>query len=125
MGAYSREAPSWRMAPVAMTTSSLWTLRAMPPQVPTRTKVCTPMAWSSSIAITAGLEAPGGAGLGDGVGGAVLLRGGIGRPVRLLLPRNLEPGAGSRRAVFADVGVSVIAILNAMRALGFGRKGKV
>ena len=28
-------------------------------------------------------------------------------------------------AVFADVGVSVIAILNAMRALGFGRKGKV
>lgn len=28
-------------------------------------------------------------------------------------------------AVFADVGVSVIAILNAMRALGLGRKGKV
>ena len=53
MGAYSRLAPSWRTAPVAITTSSLLTGRAMPPQVPTRMKVSAPMLCSSSMAITA------------------------------------------------------------------------
>lgn len=53
MGAYSRLAPSWRTAPVAITRSPLWTSNLMPPQVPVRTKVSAPMAWSSSRAITA------------------------------------------------------------------------
>ena len=42
-----------RTAPVATTTSSLFTSRAMPPQVPTRMKVSAPMLCSSSIAMTA------------------------------------------------------------------------
>ena len=53
MGAYSREVPSIRTAPVAMTRSLLWTGRAMPPQVPVRTKVSAPMAASSSMAMAA------------------------------------------------------------------------
>ena len=53
MGAYSRLAPSWRTAPVAMTRSLLWTSSLIPPQVPVRTKVSPPMAQSSSKAITA------------------------------------------------------------------------
>ena len=35
------------------TRSSLWTSRAIPPQVPVRIKVSAPAAWSSSMAITA------------------------------------------------------------------------
>ena len=42
-----------RTAPVAITRSPLWTSSLMPPQVPVRTKVSAPMAWSSSRAITA------------------------------------------------------------------------
>lgn len=38
---------------VAITTSSLFTFRAIPPQVPTRTKVSAPSACSSSMAMTA------------------------------------------------------------------------
>ena len=53
MGAYSRLVPSMRTAPVATTTSPLWTDRSIPPQVPTRTKVWTPMLASSSMAMAA------------------------------------------------------------------------
>lgn len=46
----------------AITTSSLWTCNAIPPQVPTRIKVSAPMAASSSMAMTAeGPADPGGA----------------------------------------------------------------
>ena len=44
-----------------------------------------------------GVEAAGGAGLGDGVGRPVLLRRRPGRAVRLCVPRHLESGAGGRR----------------------------
>lgn len=53
MGAYSRLVPSIRTAPVATTTSPLWTSRWMPPQVPTRTKVSAPRLHSSSMAMAA------------------------------------------------------------------------
>ncbi len=53
MGAYSRLVPSMRTAPVATTTSPLFTSSRMPPQVPTRRKVCTPIWCSSSMAMAA------------------------------------------------------------------------
>ena len=53
MGAYSFEVPSMRIAPVAITTSSLCTFSAIPPQVPTRTKVSAPKWISSSMAMDA------------------------------------------------------------------------
>ena len=53
MGAYSRLVPSMRTAPVATTTSSLWTDSSMPPQVPTRIKVWAPRLASSSMAMAA------------------------------------------------------------------------
>ena len=53
MGAYSRLVCSYRMAPVATTTSPDWTFRSIPPQVPVRMNVSAPHLWSSSIAMEA------------------------------------------------------------------------
>ena len=53
MGAYSRLVPSMRTAPVATTRSPLFTSSLIPPQVPTRIKVSTPMLANSSMAIEA------------------------------------------------------------------------
>ena len=47
------EVPSIRIAPVAITRSPLFTLKSIPPHVPTRINVSAPTAVNSSIAIDA------------------------------------------------------------------------
>ena len=52
-GGVPRLVCSYRMAPVATTTSPDWTFRSIPPQVPVRMNVSAPHLWSSSIAMEA------------------------------------------------------------------------